>query len=58
VSHLQAAEADGDIGELAPELLSCMGAVYSQRRVREELAPRVNEHFRSQGAELALLIPM
>ena len=58
VDALRAAQADGEIGELAPELLSCMGAVYSQRRVNEELVPRVQAHFASQQVDLALLIPM
>ncbi len=55
---LRAAEADGVIGALAPELLSCMGGIYSQRRVREELIPRVEAHFQAQQADLALLVPM
>jgi len=58
IEALRTAEAEGAIGELAPELLSCMGAVYSKRRVGEELASRVQAHLREQRAELALLIPM
>ena len=58
VKALRAAEADGEIGRVAPELLSCMGGIYSQRRVRQELIPQVEAHFQSQRADLALLIPM
>ena len=58
IEALRAAEADGEIGELAPDLLSCMGGIYSQRRVQEELIPRVEAHFESQQVDLALLIPM
>jgi D-proline reductase (dithiol) PrdB len=58
VEALRAAEADAEIGEVAPELLSCMGGIYSQRRVRDELIPRVEAHFTAQQADLALLIPM
>jgi len=58
IEALRAAEAHGEIGELAPELLSCMGGIYSQRRVHDELIPRVEAHFASQQVDLALLIPM
>ena len=58
VEPLRAAQAEGPVGEVAPELLSCMGAVYSKRRVAEELIPRVETHFRQQQADLALLVPM
>jgi D-proline reductase (dithiol) PrdB len=49
---------EGAIGSLADDAVSCMGAVYSQRRVREEVIPAVVEAFESQGVEAALLIPM
>ena len=55
---LRAAEADGEIGELAPEIYSCMGAVYSQRRVREELIPELHARLCTQAVDVALLVPM
>ena len=58
IDALRDAEAHGAIGELAPRLFSCMGGVYSQRRVREELVPAVYEGFRSQEVDVALLVPM
>ena len=58
VDVLRAIEADGEVGEVADDLISCMGAVYSQRRVREELIPAVEERFRRQQVDAALLIPM
>ncbi len=58
VEALRALEADGAIGEVAPELLSCMGGIYSQRRVREELAPALEARFRAQAVDAVLLIPM
>ncbi len=58
IDALRDAETHGAIGELAPQLFSCMGGVYSQRRVREEMIPAVYEGFRSQEVDVALLVPM
>jgi D-proline reductase (dithiol) PrdB len=55
---LQRLEADGVIGEVADPLLTCMGGIYSQRRVREELIPTVAKHFAAAKIDLAFLIPM
>jgi D-proline reductase (dithiol) PrdB len=48
----------GVIGSLADRLLSCMGGVYSQRRVREEVAPAVLAALRAQEVDAALLVAM
>lgn len=58
IEALRALEADGVIGELAPELYSCMGGIYSQRRVREELVPALEERFEAQEVDVAYLVPM
>ena len=58
IAPLRQLEAEGAIGELAPELVSCMGGIYSQRRVREELLSEVAAIFAEQKAEAALLIPL
>lgn len=58
LAHLRALEADGTIGEVADEVLSCMGGIYSQRRVREELIPAVVAEVERAKADAALLIPM
>ena len=58
IEALRAAEVSGAIGELAPTLFSCMGGIYSQRRVREELIPTVYEGFQSQEIDVVLLVPM
>jgi len=58
IDPLREAEADGRIGELAPEIFSCMGGIYSQRRVRDELIPALYEGLRSQEVDVALLVPM
>jgi D-proline reductase (dithiol) PrdB len=49
---------EGAIGSLTDDILSCMGGVYSQRRVRDELIPQIESALREQGAEAVLLIPM
>jgi hypothetical protein len=58
LEHLRELEAAGEIGEVAEPVLSCMGGIYSQRRVREELIPAVVAQVAASQAELALLIPM
>ena len=55
---LHALAAEGFIGRLADHVLSCMGAVYSQRRVREELAPALLAAFKAQQVDAALLVAM
>ena len=58
IEALRALEAQQRIGELAEELFSCMGGIYSQRRVREELIPAVQERFEAQQVDAVLLVPM
>jgi D-proline reductase (dithiol) PrdB len=55
---LRALAAEGVIGGLAAQALTCMGAIYSQRRVREALAPALLAAFRSLGVDAALLVAM
>jgi D-proline reductase (dithiol) PrdB len=49
---------EGVIGPLADEAISCMGGVYSQRKVREELIPQIEGVFKQQAVDVALLVPM
>lgn len=58
LEHLRELQADGAIGELAGDVFSCMGGVYSQRRVREEMLPALLEGFRAQAVDTALLVPL
>ena len=58
IDALREAEQDGTIGELAPNFFSCMGGVYSQRRVREETIPELRARFHSQAVDTVLLVPM
>ncbi|MBS0337364.1 MAG: hypothetical protein JSS40_11230 [Proteobacteria bacterium] len=55
---LRALAAEGAIGQLADQVFSCMGAIYSQRRAREELAPALLAAFRAQQVDAALLVSM
>jgi len=58
IDALREAETAGLIGELAPELFTCMGGIYSQRRVREELIPELLARFQTQAVDTVLLVPM
>lgn len=58
IDALRAMVTDGEIGELAPDLLTCMGGIYSQRRVREELGPALVERCRRDEIEAVLLVPV
>jgi D-proline reductase (dithiol) PrdB len=49
---------DEFIGALAGKVFSCMGGVYSQRRVREEMAPALLSAFQAQRVDAALLVAM
>jgi hypothetical protein len=58
MTALKRLESDGIIGEVADEALSCMGGIYSQRRVREELIPELAARFEAQLVDAILLVPM
>ena len=58
IRAMNALAEEGFIGEAAGEYFSCMGAVYSQRRVREELAPALLASFRARKVDAALLVAM
>jgi D-proline reductase (dithiol) PrdB len=48
---------EGVIGGLVTPALSFMGGIYSARRVREELAPRLRDFVLRERADLAYLVP-
>jgi len=58
IDTLRALAAEGFIGQLTKHAWTFMGGIYSSRRVREELAPRIVERLLAEGAELALLVPV
>ena len=51
-------ESRDEVGAVADELFSCMGGIYSQRRVREELIPELRTRFTEQAVDTVLLVPM
>lgn len=55
---LRSLVAQGRVGELAPTAFGFMGGVYSARRVREELAPRLARHMLAERIDAALLVPV
>ena len=58
IDTLRSLEATGDVGALAPSFLTCMGGIYSSRRVRDELAPALVERCLDDGVEVLLLVPV
>ena len=51
-------ERDGLVGEVASDVFSCMGGIYSQRKVQDELAPALGEQFVRQQVDVVVLVPM
>jgi len=49
---------EGFIAGIPESVFSCMGGVYSARRVREVIAPRLLEAFKAQAVDAVLLVPM
>lgn len=58
IDTLRTLAADGVVGELAPTFFTCMGGIYSQRRVRDELAPALVERCRADRVDVVLLVPV
>jgi len=58
IEPLRRLEREGVVGELADPLWSCMGGIYSQRRVRENLAPALAQALKAQRVAAALLVPL
>ena len=50
--------ADGAVGELADNYYSCMGGIYSQKRVRAELIPRLTDAVAKERVDLLFLVPL
>ena len=55
---LEALRDEGVIGDIADNVFSCMGGIYSTRRVREELIPALDEAIRGEEVDLLLLVPL
>ena len=58
LAALQTLAAEGMLGSVADHAYSCMGGVYSQRRVREEMAPAVLSAMQAEQVDAVLLVPM
>lgn len=58
IDTLRRLKAEGVIGELAEYVYAFMGGIYSARRVRQELAPRLTECWLEQEVDAALLVPV
>lgn len=58
LTALRRLKREGIVGQLADRALSCMGGIYSQRRVRQELIPAVAGVFTAQDVDAVLLVPM
>jgi D-proline reductase (dithiol) PrdB len=48
----------GRLGSLGPSAYTCMGGIYSSRRVREDLAPEIARNIREDEVDLVLLVPV
>lgn len=49
---------EGVIGGLADHLFAFMGGIYSARKVREDLAPRLTDRLLSENVDAVLLVPV
>jgi D-proline reductase (dithiol) PrdB len=58
VDTLRDLVAAGVVGSLAPNFYTCMGGIYSTRRVREEVAPALVQRCLDDGVDALLLVPV
>lgn len=58
VEALTSLKNEGVIGDLAQNYFSCMGGIYSTRRVVNELIPNLEQAVSSEELDLLLLIPL
>jgi len=57
VAALRAMVDRGKIGSLSPRTYTCMGGIYSSRRVKEELAPALAEGLTADVVDAVMLVP-
>ena len=57
LERMRELEGEGLFGQLAERAFSFMGGIYSARRVKERLAPRLLEQVRDLKADLVYLVP-
>lgn len=58
IEALKQLKNEGVIGDVAGNYLSCMGGIYSIRRVREELIPNLESAIEDEQLDLLLLVPL
>ncbi|HEY2773077.1 MAG TPA: glycine/sarcosine/betaine reductase selenoprotein B family protein [Candidatus Binatia bacterium] len=57
IDRLRELRADGAIADIAPDAVTFMGGIYSQRRVEEELVPQVIDCIARQNVDLCYIVP-
>lgn len=57
LARMRELEAEGVIGELADPAYSFMGGIYSARKVRDELAPKIADELKRAHVEAFYLVP-
>lgn len=57
IDRLRELSAAGKIAGLTANAITCMGGIYSYRRVRTELLPRILERADDERPDLAFLVP-
>ncbi len=58
IEALAKLDAEGVIGKLAENYYSCMGGIYSQGRVKDELIPSLETAIGEEAPDLLLLVPL
>ena len=58
IEGLRALNQEGFIGSLADNFLTCMGGIYSQRAVNEDLAPQLVQRCIDEEIDVILLVPV
>jgi len=58
IDTLRHLAADGVVGELAATFYTCMGGIYTRRRVREELVTALVERCAADEVDVVLLVPV
>jgi D-proline reductase (dithiol) PrdB len=57
LARMRELEAEGVIGELSDPAYSFMGGIYSSRKVRDELAPRIADELKKAHVDAFYLVP-
>ncbi len=58
IDALRVLQREGRFKELAPCLFTCMGGIYSQRKVNEDLAPALVQRCLEDEIDVVLLVPV